>query len=470
MHSSTPLTGRGIGETLSRRYARSTWRFPVLCIVAAIAVFAPLYLVRGMRLVQLGAAALVALTGAAILFAQPFPALAVAFFVQYSGLDFYLPGPVSGAILGLVLARIAFDRWPPRAGVSLDWGTTAFRFGLAGLFASAVTSLLVVWRWENALGEVRNFVLGLGFLIAFAALVDRPSRLRALLLVLALATGATAIPLVRALLSPGGWALIAIAPEARFGGVGYDSNMLATAANCALPALAFLVRRTHGWRRLALLALVLLLILEILVSHSRAGMLILGMLAVVLLVYWSRRRPWVPAVVIAAIVAGLMWMPSMYWVRFASIGQLGGIVVDRSLLLRTHLLEGAWRMFLDHFWIGVGLGNFANEAARFMLGEWVAHNGYLEVGASLGIFGLVSYLVLLGSAAHMLWQAARRARRAGDDDGNWLAMSLLLGLGAFCIATLTLSIHFQLMLWILLAFANAVRRCSLKPTSTPAGV
>jgi len=460
VNSSTPATWRGFGESLSQRYARSTWRLPLVCIVLAIAVFVPMYLVRGMRLVQLGAAGLVALAGGAVLFAHPFPAFLLALFILYSGVDLFLPGPVGTAILGVALARIAFDRWPPRLGGGVDWGSTSFRFALAGLLASAVTSLLVVWRWDNALSEVRGFGFGIAVFIAISALADRPSRVTHVLLVLALATVTTALPLFRALLSPGGVVLVAVAPEARFGGMGYDSNMLATAANCVLPSLCYLVTRNRGWRRVALLFGVLLLVVEVLLSHSRAGMAVLGLLALVLLGMVARRRPWIPVVVVVLVASALTWMPSMYWVRFASIGQLGGIVVDRSLLLRTHLLQGAWQTFMDHFWIGVGLGNFRNTAPTFILGSWVAHNGFLEVGATLGIMGLVSYVVMLASGANMAWRAARPwgAHDATVDRG--LALGIFLALGAFCLGIMTLSSHFHVLFWILLGLANAVRRCA----------
>ena len=459
MNSSTPATWRGLGESLSERYARSTWRLLLVCIGLGLAAFLPLYLVRGVRLVRLGAAGLVAIGGSALLFAHPFPAFAMALFILYSGIDIYLPGPVGAAVLGIVLARVAFDRWPPRTGNGVDWGTTPFRFGLGGLLASAVTSLLVVWNWNNALIEVRNFAFGLGMFVAISALADRPRRVAALLLVLGIATGATALPLVRALLSPGGLALVAVAPEARFGGIGYDSNMLATAANCILPALCFMLHRARGWRGVALVPLILLLVMEILLSHSRAGMLMLGMQALLLLAHVARKRPWVPLVVVVAVVAVVLWVPSMYWVRFASIGQLGGIVVDRSLLLRTHLLEGSWRMFLDHFWLGVGLGNFRNEAPHFILGSWVAHNGFLEVGATLGILGLASYLLMVASGLRMAWSARILSER-------WLSISLVMALGVFCLMTMTLSIHFHILFWILLGLANAVRRSAARERET----
>jgi O-antigen ligase len=211
----------------------------------------------------------------------------------------------------------------------------------------------------------------------------------------------------------------------------------------------------------------LLLVVEVLLSHSRAGMAILGLLALVLLAMVARRRPWIAVIVVVLVAIALTWMPSMYWVRFASIGQLGGIVVDRSLLLRTHLLQGAWQTFMDHFWIGVGLGNFRNQAPTFILGSWVAHNGFLEVGATLGIMGLVSYVVMLASGANMAWRAAKPLGARGVAVDQGLALGIFLALGAFSLSIMTLSSHFHVLLWILLGLANAIRRCAGRGTSHP---
>jgi putative inorganic carbon (hco3(-)) transporter len=154
-------------------------------------------------------------------------------------------------------------------------------------------------------------------------------------------------------------------------------------------------------------------------------------------------------------------LPTGYWVRFVSIGQLQqGIVVDRSLLLRQHVLHAGWDIFRRHPWLGVGLGSFPTYAPRYMLGAFKAHNSYLEVAAELGVLGIAAYLVWTGSGIAMAWGAARRWRAAGARADQTIAEGLVIGLLAFYITALTLSIEYSLVLWMLFGLANAARRCA----------
>ena len=90
---------------------------------------------------------------------------------------------------------------------------------------------------------------------------------------------------------------------------------------------------------------------------------------------------------VAAAITVAVLLPQEYWVRFVSLGQLGGIVVDRSLQLRQHALETAWELFKTHPFTGVGLGNVHAESGRYMSMPKVAHNTYVALLASIGVFG-----------------------------------------------------------------------------------
>lgn len=75
--------------------------------------------------------------------------------------------------------------------------------------------------------------------------------------------------------------------------------------------------------------------------------------------------------------------------------------------------QAGWRMFNAYPLFGVGTGNFNPAYPDFFVAPWAisqghAHNYYIHTLAETGIFGLISYLVLIGAMA----REALRARRA----------------------------------------------------------
>ena len=129
------------GETFVDRLARSWWRLLVLVIAALGSSFFLLYLLRGLRTVVLGAELAAAAGFFLLCFAHPYATLAASVFVFSSGLDVFIPGPVSFALVAIVVARALFDNL---SGHGIDWGTKPFRVSLA-LLLSAFSAALWLW-------------------------------------------------------------------------------------------------------------------------------------------------------------------------------------------------------------------------------------------------------------------------------------------------------------------------------------
>ena len=86
-----------------------------------------------------------------------------------------------------------------------------------------------------------------------------------------------------------------------------------------------------------------------------------------------------------------------------------------------------WRMWEDHPWTGVGIGNYAVAYPTYNLPAWPdplghAHNFYINLGAEAGTLGLAAYLVFLVAA---LWQATRIAWGARDAWLRGVALGVL---------------------------------------------
>ena len=169
--------------------------------------------------------------------------------------------------------------------------------------------------------------------------------------------------------------------------------------------LALLFFRSR--RREQVLLLLLFTIVPIgalILSASRGG--IIGLvLEIALLAFLSRAhrigRKQVLGAAAIALVAGtfIVWLGvSRAIERFEQLTH-GGITRD----LRVSMYHDTWRIFVDHPWVGTGLGTLIDvypRYASFFNGLTVdhAHNDYLELVADTGVLGGicgVSFIILL---------------------------------------------------------------------------
>jgi O-antigen ligase len=450
-----------MGDDFSGRYARSWWRLPGL-VLLGFATLLPLFWLRGPRLVLLvlGGTAL-AVAGAA-LFAKPYATLLAAFFVGYSALGRFIPGPTASLLILIVVARLAYD---VLGGARLEFGSRTHCVTLAVLLGACLTSTLAARDWSLVGNETFLILSGLSTALAIAHFARDPRRVAGVCLAVSGGIAVSTLAVLRGLLGAGGGGkLLELVAQLRLGGLGFEPNALAVFANTLLPLVLASLAHVRPRARWALAAIVLLLIGTVILTQSRAGMLVLGMTLVGLVLRARRARPYAAAALVVLVTVALL-LPPIYWVRFESIAQFGGIVVDRSLQIRQHVLEGGWSMFLGHPWLGVGLGNFRANSPSFMLGGYVAHNAYVENLASLGLVGGLAYVAWLTSGIGMAMSAARRFRAAGRRADQTLAEAIAIAFAVFAVSAATLSISFFGILFVLFGLALAMRR--IAPQSLP---
>ncbi|MBE3566463.1 MAG: O-antigen ligase family protein [Thermogemmatispora sp.] len=81
----------------------------------------------------------------------------------------------------------------------------------------------------------------------------------------------------------------------------------------------------------------------------------------------------------------------------------------------AHWLAGI-HMFLDHPWLGVGIGNYGDAYPRYAIGIFViplghAHNYFINVAAEMGLVGLIAYTFFVLVIAGLSARAYHRLRR-----------------------------------------------------------
>jgi O-antigen ligase len=145
-----------------------------------------------------------------------------------------------------------------------------------------------------------------------------------------------------------------------------------------------------------------------------------------------------------------------------------------SISSRTVMLQVGWDLFQDHWFTGVGWGNFGHAfqqrsswlADRFSQFESLgaaydpnhlgAHNMYLELAVETGIVGLSIWLGLMV----MVWKGCRDAERIYRHHGQSapadLAAALQISLLGFLVVALFLHAQEQKILWIVMGLCVAL--------------
>lgn len=241
----------------------------------------------------------------------------------------------------------------------------------------------------------------------------------------------------------------------------YDSNDFATLIASTVPIALHLVVK-KGWRipRVVGIGGLLALLLAFIWANSRGGFLaILAAGLVILIGYRVVSAPLrIGVAVTAALVFALAAGPS-FWTRMNSITN-----ADHDYNMTSS--EGRWQLWergLGYMEarpiLGVGIGGFpsaegqlsqeAKDARAHGHGtKWSEpHNSFVQVGAELGVPGLLLFLA-------MLWTAVRGLRGSTDPG---LAVALLAAVLAFAVGGFFLSLAYKEMLYTLLALCVSLR-------------
>ena len=233
--------------------------------------------------------------------------------------------------------------------------------------------------------------------------------------------------------------------ELRYGGIPFgpyvNRNHFAGLIELIVPpGLAILVLRAVRRDQLPLLSLFTILpIGALFFSASRGGMVsFLVELGVLAILIWTRRggRKSLAAGAVVLLLAGVLvaWLGvGRALERFAKFESLEVAEARRLVMTRD-----TWRIFLEHPWVGTGLGTLVSVYPRYESlydGKVVdhAHNDYVEALAETGVPGALCCLAFVV----LLFRSALANMRASQD-----SLELALPLGAFvaCVGLLAHSL------------------------------
>ena len=191
-----------------------------------------------------------------------------------------------------------------------------------------------------------------------------------------------------------------------------------------------LARFTHDAVRLALYAVITILLAAGLYLSFSRGAWLGAAAAIGAVIIFAPRQLWIGLALGAAALIGLIalssagLLPSAINERLADAGTLfdirdvRGVPINDAnyaLIERQAHWQAALNMLTDHPWTGVGFSNYQPVYEQYRLLNWPmplghAHNIYLNVAAETGLIGLGLYLLLWISIFVLTFRTIRRAR------------------------------------------------------------
>jgi O-antigen ligase len=309
-----------------------------------------------------------------------------------------------------------------------------------------------------AAGDFWSWMVAIGSFILVATVIDRADRVR--WIIVAFVSGAVLSVCLGlgSQLASGGLTGDAFS-EGRLRGGGADPNYFAAGLVPALVLSAWLAGSTRrAEHRLMAVVAGLLLLIGLLSTQSRGG--VVGLTAVVLasLVLGRGRRATIFAGLVTLVVAGAVYFTAspQSWHR---VSNFGGDGTGRLDVWRV-----AWRVSGDYPFTGVGVGNFRLYSPKYVRRPGninrvdiivdrnvVVHNSYLSVLVETGIPGLILFLTVIGACLAAHWRAIRAFEQRNEWRLGGMGRALLVATIGLLAASFFISNGPDKRLWILLA-------------------
>jgi len=251
----------------------------------------------------------------------------------------------------------------------------------------------------------------------------------------------------------------------------YDRNELGFIFVLAMPFAYWKSRQYKGIRKIVLRLLCVLFIAGIVVTQSRGAFL--GLLAVIVAASLKARGSSVKRVLsVFGILTGVMVAVFLlgqggYLDRVASITDTENNYNYTSKDGRIAVWQRGLDMMLENPFLGVGINAFeAADGAIVKVGKWsAAHNSLVQIGAELGVPGLLAYLVLV---VGLLRRSITIASSVGErDDFYWYTgMAISCSLVGYLVNGFFLSMAYSNLAFLIFGIAFAFISLANEKNST----
>jgi len=331
---------------------------------------------------------------------------------------------------------------------------------------SVLTLPLSMWPGGSVRVLTDHYLKAIAFFWLLGTIVTSTDRLRAMAWTLVLCSvplAATGVAnyLSGATLSTGVRGFYRIEGYVGQGGSGLTGNPndLALMLNLIVPLAGVLAFVSRGMRRLVAIAALLLAVLAVVLTFSRAGFVTLAASFVMFLLVLARRKaPGAAAALLALAICIPPLLPAGYVDRLSTITNIESD--------RTGSAQGRWRdiqeaaeVVAKNPVVGAGIGNDILAMNVQRGDDWTqVHNVYLQYGVDLGIPGLLLFAWL-----HLLCYRTARAvekrsaKQGTNRDLTLLAAGIQVSLVAFLVAAMFHPIAYQFYFFSIGGLAVALR-------------
>ncbi len=231
----------------------------------------------------------------------------------------------------------------------------------------------------------------------------------------------------------------------------YGINLVLT-----LPFFLYLMRTQNDrWIKNAALAALLVTLYNVMLTNTRAAILLAGLVLFLCAVRGLVRiRPsWVIA---AALVGGLM-LPLVPEAIYERVLDLSNYSYERSGTLRIRLeYWQAGLAVIEKNWLtGAGVGNQA-EIPKYIKGygpkQTTVHNEYIQTFLEVGLLGWLLFFSFVGVLMWRSFRAAALFRRLGEEERYWFLVACQIAMISVLLYGLQVDVfHFPLKGWWLVA-------------------
>ena len=212
---------------------------------------------------------------------------------------------------------------------------------------------------------------------------------------------------------------------------------------CFLPfALKFAEGQPSLFKKAFLYCCIIIFMACILRTRSRMGFL--GLILLLLLYLYDRRKDIKKVVTVILIVAVVVANTNYKtWVRMETIQEESASgEIDESSPSRKNKWRQAIKLMRMHPYTGVGIGNFMPAVQRYGLGEseHIVHNTYLEIAVETGIPNMICFILVIILSLRDLRYCQKYFKRKPDFDTLLkitAATNLSLLVVSFCIIFLS---------------------------------
>ncbi|MDH3196807.1 MAG: O-antigen ligase family protein [Candidatus Krumholzibacteria bacterium] len=407
------------------------------------------------RLVVLAAAGCAAVAAGCAVLVRPILGVYAIVFYVFAGAGQLLHLPLAAPLVALLFVAALLDLV---RGADARLRDDPFWWGVGLFIALGIQSMLVAHRIDISLLRLAAYLKALVLVFVTVQFVRSAEQLRTLTRVVFAAGVATILLGVVSHALGRGTEVVTAGPIGmiRFSGLHRDPNEAAAYLCAALPFGILALRDARrAWLRLACALGVVLLVVGVFATFSRAAVFTLALVAAGAMAREVRgRRGWLAVLVLLAV--GVLLGPRYYFERVFALGDVvSNVNRDWSVLMRMRALETAWELFTQHPLTGVGMGNFIVRGDYNLWIRIVVHNSYMEVLVGMGIFGLAAFLTMLGAALRHP-AAGARERWPGREWMRPLCYYVVVSMGSAMASALFLSTSYRYLLWIPVAAALIV--------------